>query len=148
MIRYLLFYGCLIVVLSLSTYVMDLVYFFGKYGSTRSYGGSPGQYMLLYVIIGYLIFPVSIGYNYFINHILPCKFWMRLISGIMLGFLCIVIIRANLQYGFYIGEGREIKNLWAAIIAGIAIELIRCLVVKSRDNGRWEENRDNHSVPE
>lgn len=130
-IRYLLFYGALIFVLSLTSYFFDLLFYAIDYGSVTVYRYSPFQYIPYFMIVGYMIFPLSFIYNYVINHFLRHTF-ARIAAGcltmIILGFL----FGRNGTFGYYIGEYRQIKNLLALGCAGVFIELVRIWVVKIR----------------
>ena len=70
-IRYLLFYLAFIFVLSVVTYLFDLVFFSMYSGSIFNYPSNFLSYAILYMIMGFYIFPLSLVYNYIINHYVP-----------------------------------------------------------------------------
>jgi len=134
MIRYLLFYAALVLVLSLTSFILDLVFYSISYGYTPSY--SPFQYIPYYVIYGYLIFPLALLYNYFVNHILPVNEYARIMAGVFFCLMLGVLLNIRYRFGEYIGEYRPLKNLIALIVSGVLIELLRIWVVKERAKGK------------
>ena len=130
MIQYLLFYAALVFVLSLTSYILDLVFYFISYGYTPGY--SPFQYIPYYVIYGYFIFPLALAYNYFVNHILPINVYARIMAGVFFCLMLGILLNIRYRFGEYIGEYRPLKNVIALIISGVLIELLRMWVVKER----------------
>lgn len=139
LIRYLLFYLAFIIVLSLFTYLLDLIFYGLYYDTTEKYRYNVVQYIRFYIIIGYLFFPLLVFYNYLINAFLPDQLLVRIIAGVLTSIALCFLISFDLQYGYYIGEHRALKNVLAFALTGLAIELLRYLVVLQRI--RKKENR-------
>jgi|SRR5215211_4306732 len=138
MIRYLLFYCAYIVVLSLTNYFLDLLFFEITRGSGANYWYrlAPIQYIPFFIIIGYFIFPLALAYNYFINNMVPEKKSTRVIIGLLAASFCGFLFTPNYRYGYYIGEYRELKNIIAIALSGVFIELMRIWVVGHRNQNR------------
>ena len=131
-IRYLLFYCCLITVLSLTSYILDLFFYRYDYGSATKYHYTPLQYFPYYMIIGYFIFPFSFIYNYLAHKLPPgfnlSKIIFSLLFMLIIGFL----MNPRYRFGYYIGEYRVLKNFILMILSGIFLETIRFYVVQNR----------------
>jgi hypothetical protein len=129
-IRYLLFYLACIVVLSIYSYLFDLI-FGSKFNEKKLYY-TWLQYVVYYIIAGWIAFPLSFGYNYMINHVISPNYLWRIATGVfsfvLFGFIC----TRGLKFGYYIGPYRELKNLLALALSGLSIELIRIIVIKIR----------------
>lgn len=132
LIRYLLFYGCIITVLSLITYLMDLLFYYHYIGPIKNYRYPPKQYFLFYVIGGFMILPLSLMYNYLINKLPSGLKFKKVLFSILFMFIIGFLIKSNYRFGYYIGEYRVLKNLISMILSGIIIEIIRFYVVRYR----------------
>ena len=133
LLRYLLFYGTFIVVLSLFSYLFDLV-FYSIYYSSAKYPFHYGMidYIPFYMIYGFLFFPTLLMYNYLVKNVLQTDLWVRIIAGFCVSVFLCFIIKSDLEYGYYIGKLREIKNLLAFSFTSMAIELLRYYISKKK----------------
>ena len=131
LIRYLLFYCCLITVMSFVSFASDIIFIKIYHGADYHAVQSPFLYTLYYMILGYMIFPVSLLYNYVINH-LPNILFLRMLLGIYAALLFGFFINERYLFGFYIGEYRVAKNVFAMVISGVLVEVIRFYVVQYR----------------
>ena len=131
-VRYLLFYCCLITVLSLVSYFLDLYFCRYDFGHECNYGYSAIQYFPYYIIIGFFIFPFSFIYNFLVNKLPQGFHFSKFIFGILLTLIIGYFMNHRYHFGYYIGEYRPLKNFIAMILSGILIEIIRFLVVRSR----------------
>jgi hypothetical protein len=98
-IRYLLFYLAFIFVLSVVTYLFDLVFFSMYSGSIFNYPGNFLSYTILYMIMGFYIFPLSLAYNYIINHYVPDT-GTRIILAVLFTVIMGFYIRGTFNWGF------------------------------------------------
>lgn len=129
--RYLQFYGTVIFVLSFYSYLLDIIFYSIDYGSPDLYY-YPVQYIGYYVLAGYMVFPISLLYNYLINHSLPKNNEARLLAGII-GFTMVGwLLTIDFKFGYYIGEYRPLKNIIVIFLSGATVELLRILIVKRR----------------
>ena len=131
MIRYLLFYLVYIFVLSVVTYLFDLLFFSLYSGSIFNYPGNFLSYTLLYMIMGFYIFPLSLVYNYMINRYVPDTAG-RIILGVLFTVIMGYCMQGTFNWGIYLGPYREIKNILALVCSGILIEVLRVVVVRYR----------------
>jgi hypothetical protein len=138
MIRYLLFYCATIVVLSLCSYFLDLI-FAAKYDGGHYENDFILEYVPFYMIMGWMIFPLSIAYNYGINHIVPKSLIWRISTGIFCALIFGMLLSGNYSWGYYLGPHREIKNVLAQGLTGLFIELLRFWVVRVRVRKRMDE---------
>ncbi len=134
-IRYLLFYLSYLSILSLISSVLDnILYDWLFKRGDRSNGVV--AYFLFYLIMGYIIFPVSIAYNYFINNLVPKKNLVRLILGPVAALLAGFFLTIDFDFGSYINEYRELKNIVAVVLSGFLVEVLRIFVVHLRYQAR------------
>jgi hypothetical protein len=131
MVRYLLFYLAYIFVLSVVTYLFDLLFFSMYSGSIFNYPGNFLSYTILYMIMGFYIFPLSLVYNYIINHYVP-NMAARIILAVLFTVIMGFYIRGTFNWGIYLGPYRELKNILALVCSGILIEVFRVWVVRYR----------------
>jgi hypothetical protein len=131
MIRYLLFYLAFIFVLSVVTYFFDLLFFSIYSGSIFNYSGNFLSYAILYMIMGFYIFPLSLVYNYIINHYVP-DVAARIILAVLFSLIMGYLIRGSFHWGIYLGPNRALKNILALVCSGILIEVLRVVVVRFR----------------
>lgn len=128
--RYILFYLSVIYFLSLYSYALDLLFYKLDYGDTYVYPYNGAQYVLYYVIIGYMIFPLSLLYNYGINHLFSKRNYARILIALFVAIALGFVIGD--KAGYYIGEYRLLKNLLAFTLTAVSVELLRIWVVKLR----------------
>ena len=130
-VRYALFYCAVIFILSFYSYLLDFLFYKIDYGSIAGVNYPPFQYMIYYIIYGFMVFPLSLLYNYTINYFnppLPLKFAYAIISCIIAG----AVLSRNFHFGYYIGEYRPLKNIIVLMLTGVTIEILRKYVVKGR----------------
>ena len=132
LIRYLLFYCCLITVLSLTSYILDHFFSHYDYGSESNYRETPLQYFPYYMIIGYFILPLSLIYNYLANKFPPGFSYGKIIFSLFLMIIIGFLMNPRYRFGYYIGEYRVVKNFIVLILSGFFIEIIRFYVVRNR----------------
>ena len=139
-LRYLWFYLSLIYFLSLYSYLFDLLFCKIDYGTSDNYIYSVFQYFPFYIIMGYLLIPGSIIYNYIINKLLFWSFPLRILVGFLAGVVLALLVGEGWSY--YIGEYRFLKNVLTYATTGVSIEFFRMLVVRLRlRDRRLEEER-------
>ena len=131
-IRYIVFYLSVIYFLSLYSYLLDWVFYNISYGTFRDYRYSPIQYIFYYIIIGYVLFPLSIIYNYFINRLKPQKNHIRILIGLFATIAFGFLLSNEGHFGYYIGKYRPLKNTLVLALTGISVEFLRILVVRIR----------------
>lgn len=131
-VSYMLFYFSVIIVLSFTSYLLDVFFYKIDYGTLSNLYYGPFQYVPFYMLIGFWSLPLSVGYNYIINKLQPIGLVIRVMACSLLCFIIFFLINGNLRFGYYIGEYRQIKNCFAALFSSIMLELLRNLVVRER----------------
>ena len=126
-----LFYGAVIVTLSLYSYLLDVIFYTIKNGIPNGIYYNPLEYIVYYIIAGYLIFPASILYNYSINYLNPVYQW-KILTGIITFLILGWLISRDYKFGYLIGKYRVFKNIIMLMLSGLSIELLRIWVVKRR----------------
>jgi hypothetical protein len=130
--RYVLFYCCVITVLSFVSYILDLFFFHYDFGDKYVYRDNPLTYYLHYIIMGYFILPLSLTYNYQINKLPAGLTFKKIIFSVLFTLTIGYLLNRRYHFGYYIGEFRVLKNIIAMILSGIIIEIIRFYVVRNR----------------
>ena len=128
-LRYLLFYFSVIFILSIVSYLFDLALYLRNNNTTGGLWYGPLQYIPFYMIIGYMIFPLSFIYNYFINNFLPEKNYMRILAGLFAAIFFGFFLSHDFIFGYYIGKYRQLKNILALGVSGVCVEFLRIWVV-------------------
>lgn len=131
MLQYLLFYGCLLVCTSVVSFLLDVLFYRLDYGSSASVYYTPLDYILFFAIVGYWLFPLSLIYNYAVNELRPSSV-SRVIGCTLLLLFAFLLIRTNYEFGHYIGQYRQLKNMLTAVLSGLAVECIRNKIVSVR----------------
>lgn len=131
-LRYLVFYLSVIFLLSIYSYFFDLIFYSLDKDKNAEIYYDWVQYIVYFMIAGFLIFPLSMIYNYFINNIISDKKIIRIIAGMTTSLLFGALLSGNYKFGYYIGEYRPFKNILMLLFTGITVELIRIVVVRYR----------------
>lgn len=132
--RYWLFYAAVGFFYGIYSYLFDLLFCYIDYGSNCHYRYPVGFMFYAFTLLIYhffFTFPIAIFYNSFLNYyfkdINKYRYFVGFFIGLMIGYSV-----HESGFSLYIGEYRALKNVIVFALTGLAVEILRTIVVKKR----------------